>query len=140
MRIVLRYAAAMLLLNFIWEVAQLPLYTLWWTASAREAAFAIFHCTAGDLLIAAISLALAIAVFGRREWPARRFGAVAFAAVAFGVAYTGFSEWLNIHVRQSWAYSAWMPIIPGIGIGFSPLMQWLLIPALGIGWARRRTA
>src|SRR5215467_10683065 len=31
--------------HFFWEVAQLPLYTLWRTGTPREIAFALFHCT-----------------------------------------------------------------------------------------------
>lgn len=50
-----------------------------------------------------------------------------------GLAYTGFSEWLNVYVRQSWTYSALMPTMAfgTIRIGLSPLAQWLIIPGVG---------
>jgi hypothetical protein len=57
--------------------------------------------------------------------------------VAFSVAYTIFSEWLNIVVRETWAYSDLMPVIPIIDAGLSPVAQWVLIPGVGFWWARR---
>ncbi len=61
-------------------------------------------------------------------------------AIALGVAYTGFSEWLNVYLRRSWAYSDWMPLIPlgGHRIGLSPILQWLLVPAFSLWAASRR--
>lgn len=128
--------------NVAWEAAHLPLYTLWRTGTAREKLFAVVHCTLGDLLIALASLALGLVLAGHRNWPVRRFGAVAALAVAFGLGYTAFSEWLNIVVRESWAYSDMMPVVPlfGFEVGASPLLQWLVVPALALHGARRAGA
>ena len=41
-------------------------------------------------------------------------------ATVLGVAYTIYSEWLNVSVRRSWAYSSLMPTVPFIGTGLSP--------------------
>jgi hypothetical protein len=51
--------------------------------------------------------------------------------------YTGYSEYLNTEVRRSWTYSDLMPRLPGLGIGLSPILQWLLVPAVALIWARR---
>lgn len=126
--------------NLAWEIIQLPLYTIWQTAPVEEIAFAVLHCTAGDFIIAAVSLVIALALVGEASWPAHRYWAVAIIAVSFGIGYTAYSEWMNVGVRRSWAYSEWMPIVPGTGIGLSPLLQWLLIPALGFALIRRKTA
>ena len=32
-------------LNFLWEVAQLPLYDIWYEASLGSIAFAVLYCT-----------------------------------------------------------------------------------------------
>ena len=37
--------------NLAWETLQLPLYTIWTTGTAQEQAFAVVHCTGGDLLM-----------------------------------------------------------------------------------------
>ena len=122
--------------NLLWEALQLPLYTIWATGTAREIAFAVVHCTAGDFIIAGIALMLAVAMVGERAWPMRALRPVALLAIAFGLGYTIFSEWLNIVVRQSWAYSELMPVVPAIGTGLAPLAQWLVVPLGASWWAR----
>lgn len=135
-RFVLRYLAYVGMLNLVWEFAQLPLYTLWQTESARSVAFAAIHCTAGDILIAASALFCGFLIFGNSRWPFERYIAVAAAAVALGFAYTGFSEWLNVYVRNSWAYSDLMPLVPGLNVGLAPVLQWLVIPSLAFAALR----
>ena len=44
--------------------------------------------------------------------------------------YTIFSEWLNTSVRGSWTYSDLMPVVPVIGTGLAPLLQWCVVPTL----------
>ena len=126
----LRYLVVAAGANLLWETAQVPLYTIWRTGSPREIAFAVVHCTAGDALIAAASLLLALFLVGGAAWPRTRGLPVITAAVILGVAYTGFSEWLNVSVRGSWTYAAMMPVVPPLGTGLSPLLQWIVIPPL----------
>lgn len=133
------YFSVIVVGNLVWESLQLPLYTIWKEGSRGENLFAVAHCTGGDLLIATSSLIGALLFFGTKEWPQQRFARVAAATIAIGVAYTGFSEWLNVSVRRSWAYSDWMPVLPiAGGIGLSPLLQWVVIPALALWCATRR--
>jgi hypothetical protein len=131
-----RHLAAVAIGNLAWEFAQMPLYTLWRTGSPGEIAFAVLHCTAGAVLIAASSLVAALVLLGAADWPARRFAPVATAAVAFGLAYTAYSEHLNL-ARGAWAYSEAMPTLPLLGTGLAPLAQWLVIPAVSLFWACR---
>jgi hypothetical protein len=101
--LVLLYLGAAIALHLLWETAQLPLYTIWWTGTRLEILFAVIHCTAGDLLITASALALAALIARIGRWPV--FGnRMALTAILLGLGYTVFSEWLNTQVRQSWAY------------------------------------
>jgi hypothetical protein len=127
-----RYLAFMLLANLVWEAMQLPLYSLWATATPMELAFAVAHCTLGDILIATVALALSLILLGEPGWPAAGFVRVAVMAMLLGVTYTLFSEWFNVAVLQSWAYSRLMPVIPPLGTGLSPLLQWLVLPGIGL--------
>ena len=126
------YLAAIGVLNLVWEVLQLPLFTIWATGSLAERTFAVVHCTGGDLLIALVSLVIAVIGTWAADWPRQRFRRVAVLAIVLGIAYTAFSEWLNVYVRQSWAYADWMPAVAigSIRIGVSPLLQWLVVPTL----------
>ncbi len=134
-----RYLAATAVGDFAWEVAQLPLYSLWNSGAPGELAFDVAHCLGGDILIAAAALVLALIIAGARNWPARRFAPVALVAVVAGLAYTGFSEWLNVAVRKSWSYSSLMPTIEihGFALGLSPMLQWLVVPLCAFTLCRR---
>lgn len=132
-----RYAGAMALGNLAWEIAHMPLYTLWESGTPGEIAFAALHCTGGDVLIAVSALVASLIVFGADGWPGRGYLRVALPAVAAGLAYTIFSEWLNIEVRQAWAYRDLMPVVPVLDVGLSPLAQWIVLPGLAFWWAQR---
>ena len=133
-----RFIGASLVVHLVWEIAQLPLYAIWATGTRREQAFSVLHCTAGDVMIAGLSLLAALALFAPVSWPSTGSARVYFATVAFGVGYTMLSEWLNTSVRQNWAYSDWMPVLPVIGTGLSPLLQWLVVPTLALWSAMGR--
>jgi hypothetical protein len=134
-----RYFFVALVANLLWEVAQLPFYTIWETGTLREISFAILHCTVGDVIIAAGALLLALLIAGSEAWPQGDHAAVSIAIVVFGAGYTVFSEWLNVSVRGTWAYTSAMPVVPPFGTGLTPLLQWLIVPPLGIFLTTRTT-
>lgn len=136
LRILLFISAAA---HLAWEVIQLPLYTIWWTGTTTEIAFAVLHCTAGDLVIMTSSLVAALVVFGQ-GWPSSStsFRNVMLATIVAGFAYTVYSEWVNVNVRGTWAYTAWMPRIPPFETGLVPLLQWIGVPGLAFFIVRHR--
>jgi len=133
------YLGSVFLTSLVWETLHLPLYTIWETGTLQSQAFAVVHCALGDAMIALSAFVLALFIAGDGAWPQTRFQDVALLTVLFGVAYTIFSEWLNVVVRGSWAYSGMMPVVTllGLRIGLSPLAQWLAIPAASLVLARR---
>ena len=132
-----RYLLVTAIVNLFWETAHLPLYTIWTDGTPRENVIAVLHCTGGDVLIALSVWASAVLLAGRPGWPVEAAWRVAALTVVAGFTYTAFSEWLNTAVRQSWTYSRWMPVIPGLGTGLSPALQWLVVPPMAL-WAARR--
>jgi len=130
-----RYLAFMALGNLLWEIAQLPLYIIWSSGTWRDLVIAVVHCTLGDVLVSAVCFVSAFLLSGgggdqRARW-------IPTISIFLGVSYTAFSEWLNVSVLESWAYAPAMPVLPGIGTGLSPLLQWLVIPALGFWFVSR---
>ncbi len=125
-----RFALFTLVGHLLWETAHIPLYIIWIEGTWGEIAFAVVHCTGGDVLIAMSSLLLALFVFGSGAWPRARTVPVLLATIVIGVGYTIFSEWLNIVVREAWAYREIMPVIPIIDVGLTPVLQWVVIPTL----------
>lgn len=123
--------------HLVWEIAHVPLYTLWAEGTAGEIAFAVVHCTGGDLLIALAALTAALVLLGSPGWPSQRFGPVAVLTVTIGLAYTVYSEWFNVSVRGSWAYGPAMPTLPLLGTGLTPVLQWIVVPSAALATVRR---
>jgi hypothetical protein len=132
-----RYALFAPAANLAWEAVHVPLYTIWERGTPAEILFSVVHCTGGDVLIAVACLVVALVLAGGRGWPSQRAGAVALAATAFGLAYTLYSERQNL-ARGAWAYADGMPVLPWLDVGLSPLLQWLILPPLGLRWAASR--
>ncbi len=136
-----RYLPWLAGLSLAWEIAQLPLYTLWKEATPVYIAFAVAHCTIGDILIGTVALALSLVSMragSPEQWPRAR---IAVLTVSTAVAYTAFSEWINTVALRSWEYSSLMPRVElgRIELGLSPLAQWLVIPPLALRLALRLT-
>jgi hypothetical protein len=132
-----RYVAMSFILHLIWEFFQLPLYTLWSTATIGQQVFAVVHCTIGDIMIAGLSLMAALVFVDQSRWPSVGMRLVWVFTVLLAVSYTIYSEWLNVNVRGSWAYSALMPTVPIVGTGVSPLLQWFAVPTLALWFVGR---
>jgi hypothetical protein len=131
------YLIATAALDLLWEPAHLPLYTIGQTGTMGQMAFAVAHCTIGDVLIALTSLAAAVVIAGDRAWPSRGFVRVALLTLTIGLGYTVFSEYRDIEVLHTWTYSELMPRLPPLGTGLSPALQWIVIPTAAFIWARR---
>lgn len=127
-----RYLLVSAVGHLLWEMAQLPLYTIWHDAAPRTIINAVLHCLTGDVIIAIAVLMAALVGFGTARWPTERPVPVAAAVVGLGVAYVIYSEYLNTIVRQSWAYTSAMPVLPWIGTGIAPLAQWFVVPTLAL--------
>ena len=130
-----RWFAVALLPNLIWEVIQLPLYTVWGSASPGRLAYLVIHCSLGDGLIAVAAFFLTSAVLRDGHWPRRSPRTGSVIVTAFGFGYTIWSEYRNVHVAGNWAYSDLMPQV--LGLGVSPLLQWLVCPGVMLLLYRR---
>ena len=116
-----------LVLHLVWEIAQLPLYTIFRDAGTGFIAFAVFHCLLGDVVISAVSYGVAAGLLRDMRWSISRPWVGALIAFPLGVTYTGWSEWYNVYRAGSWQYMPAMPLV--FGVGLSPLLQWLFVPA-----------
>jgi hypothetical protein len=124
------WSALAFVLNLAWEIAQVRLYTIWAAADGMSVAWALLHCSLGDVVIALAMFALAGIVLRRADWPASRPWAGGTIVVIGAMVFTAWSEWFNVYRAGSWGYAASMPMI--LGIGLSPLLQWLILPPVMI--------
>ena len=125
--------------SLAWEAAHVSLYTIWNEADTAYIAFAVAHCTLGDVVIGAAALLVAL-ILGRERGVTRwHWSRIAVLAALLAVGYTMLSEWMNINILRSWTYSDAMPTLElgGFRIGLTPLAQWFVLPPLALHLARK---
>lgn len=132
----LSWVAWLFALNLIWEVAQLPLYSMGRYAEWPLVGYAVRHCTFGDAAVAFVSYLLAAAVTSAPRWPLHRPLPGLLVVLAAGELFTIWAEWSSVYVLRNWAYAAGMPRV--LGIGVAPLLQWLRLPPLALVIVRYR--
>lgn len=128
------------LLNFPWEMWQAPLYQGMADASHRTALVRCTLAALGDVVILLGAFWAVALVERRRAWivaPRARtlamfVGLGLFVTVVLELAAT----WMDIPVL-SWRYSGAMPVIPILGVGLSPMAQWIVVP-LATAWLVKR--
>ena len=113
-------------LNLLWEISHVGLYTLWREADGMRIAWAVFHCTVGDAAIALVLFAVAAIALQRRDWPMSNPWSGGIIFVIGAITFTTWSEWYNVYRAGAWGYASSMPLI--FGIGLTPLLQWLILP------------
>lgn len=122
------WSALAFVLNLVWEIAHVRLYTLWDEADRLTVAWSLIHCTLGDVVIALTMFALAGIVLRQTNWPVSSPWSGGTIVTVGATAFTAWSEWYNVYQIGNWGYTASMPVI--FGIGLSPLLQWLILPPL----------
>jgi len=117
------------LLFGMWEWLQTPFFKDI-TTDINSIVWFRLHCTLGDMLILTSCVALVSLLRRGTRWLSHPRFSDLLLVTALAVAYTGGSEYVNVHLRGSWGYSSWMPVLPLLGIGLVPLLQWLVLPTL----------
>lgn len=130
-----------MLLNYPWEFLQVPLFAEMAGAPHWVAIKTCTRATLGDAVIMLLAFWVVAAFAGSRYWifdAPRASRLVLFVSV--GVAITVVIEWAARRGLwiDSWSYSALMPVLPGIGVGLTPVLQWLFLPLLTVWFVRRQ--
>lgn len=124
-----RYLPRLVFFSLVWEILQLPFYALASDPRSAWVVYAIVHCTMGDALIGTVALVAALVICragARPNWPRKK---IIRWTVLVSVVYTILSDRYNL-AQGSWAYSSLMPVVPGLKVGWSPLLQWLIVPVV----------
>ena len=136
----LNIAVFSLLLNFPWEILQAPLFAGMAGGPFIDAIRGCAQGTLGDAVITLLAYWTVSGVAGSRHWILAPSSRQLFLFVAIGVVITAAIEWLAIrgYWVQSWTYSPFMPVVPGIGVGIVPLLQWTILPLLVVWFVGRQ--
>ncbi|TFI59767.1 hypothetical protein E2493_02705 [Sphingomonas parva] len=128
------------LLNYPWELIQAPLYQGMASAPHWTSVLVCSRAAVGDAVIAFIAFCTACLAARTPSWPMQpnRRGIIVFMGV--GLVITVVIEHLatsSTSASWGWRYSSMMPLVPLIGAGLSPVLQWLILPPLVVWLARR---
>lgn len=114
-------------LNFVWEVAQGPLYK-GFEYDLEHISFCALASVADMLMVFILLFAFALIykeVYWMRSWTWNR--TVSLMLVGFLGAILA-EVWHT--ARGDWAYADTMPIFPVVGVGISPVLQFTVLPWL----------
>jgi len=126
------------LLNLAWEFAQVPLFAGMRSAPHWTAILVCGRAALGDVVIALVAFWVVAAVSGSRTWILRPTGRRVAGFVTVGLLVTIVMEWLATRVLGRWAYAGTMPVVPLLGVGVGPLVQWIVLPPLVVWFVRRQ--
>lgn len=125
-RVVAVFAAAVLL-NYVWELSQSPLYLppsrlndVWWHC---------FVASLGDGALVVTIYATCALLFGEPDWYLRAGPQRYVAVLANGLAVGLLVEWVGLRMHR-WEYADTMPLLPGLNLGLVPIAQMLVLPPL----------
>ncbi len=126
------------LLHFQWELFQLPLFSGFNNVNYYDV---IFHCTKatfGDVIIAIVAFFLASIFVRSRRWILEKNSTARGVFLFTGILITIGFEVLATGPLNRWEYAETMPIIPVLGVGVSPVAQWIFIPMLVVWFSQRQ--
>ena len=114
-------------LNFSWELSHCPLYE-GCGYDPRHVAFLALASLADAIMAALLYLGLAL-VYRDGLWVRQLTWGRAVWLVVIGGAGAALTEVVHL-AAGSWVYTDRMPLIPGLGVGLSPVLQFAVLPLL----------
>lgn len=117
------------LLNYLWELAQAPLYV--GLQNYNPSVF--WHCfvaSVGDGIMVMIIFAVGWITFHRWDW-FHSPGLIGYLVMlTAGLILAVLIEWVAVHILARWEYTDKMPTLPWLRIGVVSIAQMLILPPL----------
>lgn len=116
-------------LNYLWELAQAPLYVGLHHYNARV----FWHCfiaSLGDGIMVLLIVTAGWLTLRPPDWFVRPGLPDYVVMVIAGLVLAAVVEWVAVHILNRWDYTENMPKLPGLNIGVVPVAQMLIVPLL----------
>ncbi len=127
------------LLNFLWEVQQMPFFELS-DLSCWERTRNCTLATFGDVLIALTGF-WTVAFFSKsRYWFRQSKWWQLSIFILVSLVITIIFEVLATGVLNRWEYANIMPRLPVLGTGLTPILQWIILPLIIVWFVRRQVS
>jgi hypothetical protein len=125
------------LLHYPWEFLQVPFFADMTMAPHWDAVKFCTRATLGDVGITLVAFWGTAVAARSRDWIRHPRRTTTTAFVVIGMVITIVSERLATGPLGRWTYSELMPVVPVLGVGLVPVIQWLVLP-LALVWLVRR--
>ena len=129
-----------LLLNYPWELMQVPLFSGMRETTHGTAIKVCTFATLGDGAIMLLAYWGAAFMVQDRWWVAQPRWAPILTMIGIGVAITVLLEHWAIVSAWGWRYAETMPVVPILGVGLTPVLQWVFLPPLIVWFVKRQLA
>lgn len=116
-------------IHFFWEMWQMPLFMFSQSTDLPAMNWMCTQASLGDGVIAVISYYFVFYI-NKKHWLSTASFVDVFLFILPGMALTIVLEHINTGFYSRWEYDPLMPIVPIIGIGLFPLLQWIVIPPM----------
>ena len=126
-RYIFTTTAVAFLLNFVWEVMQIPLYN-GSSFNTSHIAFCALGSLADVIMVVLLYLVFAI-IYKNAFWIQNVKWQKIIILMLIGATGAILSEMRHLSL-SSWAYADSMPIIPVVKVGISPVLQFTILPLL----------
>jgi len=116
-------------LNYLWELAQAPLYI----GLEDYNAGVLWHCFVASLGDGIMMLLIVVAgwfTFQQPDWFVRPSVRGYLVMITAGLVMAVLVEWVAMHILNRWEYTPSMPTLPVVDIGLAPIAQMLILPPL----------
>jgi hypothetical protein len=134
--VALRAFVAAVPVHFVWEMAQMGLFlgipTGFWESAP--------HCALGSLgdgVLTLLILGSGALAFGTVAWMRRPGWRPWLTVVGLSLIVAVVTDWVLVRGVRRWAYDVDMPIIPGLRVGLTPVLQMVLLTPPILWWASR---
>lgn len=115
--------------NFMWEVLQKPLFFAMAEMTPRQSALQCLAYSFRDGLMLVAMFWIVALLAGSRKWATTASRRHVLAFIATGLLWTFLLEMYHLR-RGDWTYSRQMPLLPVVGVGVVPVLQWVFLPPL----------
>jgi hypothetical protein len=124
-RLLVVYAVAMCI-NYVWEMAQMPLYQDMRLDELRSW-LRCLQASFGDANITIAIFIMGLLLFRDWSWPAKlNIPKLAYITISGG----GVAVLIDLFALKNgrWTYTSLMPLLPLVGVGLIPFLQLMLLP------------
>lgn len=128
------------LLHFVWEFVQAPTYAGMIEMNHWDGIKLCMSATFGDVGFALTAFLLTSLAARSRKWYDTPTAGQYLLYLGVGIALTVGFEHYYTQISLRWTYSELMPLVPPLGTGLSPLLQWLIIPLIALWLTRTQIA